>query len=285
MKTLEDCDPPDGYADNTDDCDDARADVNGRRRGLRLHRQRCDTDIDEDDAVDAPTWYGDGDSDGYGLETDTRVQCEQPEGYLDRAGDCDDGNGDINPTRPRSATRSTTTAMETSTTTMPPRRLDRHGLLGGWRQRWVRCRGCPPGLRPSCEQRRERRRLRRRRGCHQPRRRRGLRRDRQRLRRGHRRRRRQPRCLHRRVHTDSDSDGYGDATSPVQACEQPSGTVVDATDCEDGTATSTPPPPRSVMRSTTTVTATSTTTTAPSTHRPRPPGTPTPTATERATPT
>ena len=35
-------------------------------------------------------------------------------------------------------------------------------------------------------------------------------------------------------YADSDSDGYGDATSPVQACEQPSGTVVDATDCEDG---------------------------------------------------
>ena len=33
---------------------------------------------------------------------------------------------------------------------------------------------------------------------------------------------------------DLDGDGYGDAASPVEACEAPSGTVADDTDCDDG---------------------------------------------------
>jgi len=36
---------------------------------------------------------------------------------------------------------------------------------------------------------------------------------------------------------DSDADGYGDAGASDFACTQPAGTVVDATDCDDGDAT------------------------------------------------
>jgi len=35
-------------------------------------------------------------------------------------------------------------------------------------------------------------------------------------------------------YTDGDGDGYGDAASDVSACVQPSGTVTDMTDCDDG---------------------------------------------------
>ncbi len=35
---------------------------------------------------------------------------------------------------------------------------------------------------------------------------------------------------------DTDGDGYGDAASPVQACDAPAATVRDATDCDDSTS-------------------------------------------------
>ncbi|MCB9766124.1 MAG: hypothetical protein H6739_40485 [Alphaproteobacteria bacterium] len=37
-------------------------------------------------------------------------------------------------------------------------------------------------------------------------------------------------------YTDADGDLYGDAASPVEACEAPEGAVSDATDCDDGDA-------------------------------------------------
>ncbi len=41
-------------------------------------------------------------------------------------------------------------------------------------------------------------------------------------------------------YTDSDGDGYGDASLATLACAQPSGTVADASDCDDGDATVNP---------------------------------------------
>ncbi len=49
----------------------------------------CDDDIDED-AVDAPTWHGDADGDGFGGSTFALVSCEQPPGYVAIDDDCDD---------------------------------------------------------------------------------------------------------------------------------------------------------------------------------------------------
>jgi hypothetical protein len=57
----------------------------------------CDGDTDEDDALDADTWYEDGDSDGYGDASSTTTACSQPSGYLVDATDCDDNDDDINP--------------------------------------------------------------------------------------------------------------------------------------------------------------------------------------------
>ena len=58
----------------------------------------CDGLIDEDDdVVDAPTWYADGDLDGFGSIDHPWVTCEQPDGYVEDATDCDDRTESINP--------------------------------------------------------------------------------------------------------------------------------------------------------------------------------------------
>ena len=58
----------------------------------------CDGEIDEN-AVDAPTWYVDGDDDGYTDGDASIVTCTPPEGYFEASGevDCNDSNPDINP--------------------------------------------------------------------------------------------------------------------------------------------------------------------------------------------
>ncbi len=39
---------------------------------------------------------------------------------------------------------------------------------------------------------------------------------------------------------DADGDGYGDASAPLTACEQPSGSLLDSSDCDDGDASVNP---------------------------------------------
>jgi len=93
--TLEDCDPPDGYVANTDDCDDLDEDAYpGAEEVCDEADNDCDTEIDEG-VTD--TFYQDQDADGYGTADDTTEGCSQPTGYATRAGDCDDTDGAISP--------------------------------------------------------------------------------------------------------------------------------------------------------------------------------------------
>ncbi|MFP4598401.1 MAG: MopE-related protein, partial [Persicimonas sp.] len=55
----------------------------------------CDGEVDEDDADDAPTWYGDADGDGFGDPADTVRACEAPAGYVEDGTDCDDDASDL----------------------------------------------------------------------------------------------------------------------------------------------------------------------------------------------
>ena len=56
----------------------------------------CDGEIDTD-ATDGPTRYRDADGDGYGDPATATVMCVAEAGWVDTAGDCDDGDELINP--------------------------------------------------------------------------------------------------------------------------------------------------------------------------------------------
>ncbi len=57
----------------------------------------CDGTVDEDDAIDAKTWYQDADSDGYGNASVTDIDCYQPTGYVADDSDCDDSLAEVHP--------------------------------------------------------------------------------------------------------------------------------------------------------------------------------------------
>ncbi|MBK9648383.1 MAG: FG-GAP repeat protein [Deltaproteobacteria bacterium] len=93
-----DCVAPLGYVDNDADCDDLDP-LSGPGADERCDGEDndCDGDIDED-AIDAPTWTGDKDGDGFGKSSSGQiVSCEAPEGYVDNADDCNDGEAELNP--------------------------------------------------------------------------------------------------------------------------------------------------------------------------------------------
>ncbi len=120
LLTLTACDPPkvtddtgqttpdtcgdadgDGYCGFTDeDCDDNNAEIHPNADEICDGLDNdCDGEVDEDNAVDAPTWYADTDADGWADEASTTTACEQPSGYLsaEAIGDCDDSNPHVNP--------------------------------------------------------------------------------------------------------------------------------------------------------------------------------------------
>ncbi len=92
------CDQPQGYVDDDSDCDDADANqFPGADEYCNGEDDDCDGTVDEDDAVDALTWYLDADADGFGDASVSDIGCLQPNDYVDNADDCDDGDPGVNP--------------------------------------------------------------------------------------------------------------------------------------------------------------------------------------------
>jgi len=92
------CDPPLDHVANADDCDDTDAAVfPGADEYCNGYDDDCDGDTDEDDAVDASTWYEDHDMDGFGADGVTATACDAPPGYVAIGGDCADIDADIHP--------------------------------------------------------------------------------------------------------------------------------------------------------------------------------------------
>ncbi len=59
----------------------------------------CDGEVDEADAIDVGDypWFADVDGDGYGVDSSVVFQCNQPDGYVPEAGDCDDDDPSLHP--------------------------------------------------------------------------------------------------------------------------------------------------------------------------------------------
>jgi hypothetical protein len=92
------CSQPDDHVADATDCDDSDAAVNPAATELcNGVDDDCDGGVDEDDALDAATWYADVDGDGYGDPASSTRACAQPEGHISDATDCDDGETAINP--------------------------------------------------------------------------------------------------------------------------------------------------------------------------------------------
>ena len=91
------CRQPPGFYATAGDCDDFdAASWPGADEVCDEVDNDCDGDVDED-AVDAPTWYGDRDGDGFGSPADVLVSCVARAGYTLNAGDCDDALLSVSP--------------------------------------------------------------------------------------------------------------------------------------------------------------------------------------------
>ncbi|UCD87624.1 MAG: putative metal-binding motif-containing protein, partial [Desulfobacterales bacterium] len=84
--------PPAGYVANAGDCDDAdAATYPGASESCNGWDDDCDGTVDEGCALH----YRDADGDGYGDPSDSTTVPQS--GYVPNAGDCDDGNANVNP--------------------------------------------------------------------------------------------------------------------------------------------------------------------------------------------
>lgn len=89
---VADCSPPASFVADSTDCDDGNPIIYpGAPENCDGLDNNCDGQVDEDSALDAPTWYLDGDSDGYGDLRVSQRACTVPAGYVADSTDCNDG--------------------------------------------------------------------------------------------------------------------------------------------------------------------------------------------------
>ena len=92
------CSAPSGYVADDTDCDDA--DGSSSPGGTEVCDgvdNDCDGTVDNDDAADASDFYLDADSDGYGDSASVSTACSAPSGYVSDSSDCADTDASINP--------------------------------------------------------------------------------------------------------------------------------------------------------------------------------------------
>jgi len=95
---LVQCDQPSGYVLDGDDCDDTDdAQFPGADEYCNGEDDDCDGTVDEDDALDVTSWFADTDGDGYGDDYAMITACDAPSGHVAYSGDCDDSDAAYNP--------------------------------------------------------------------------------------------------------------------------------------------------------------------------------------------
>ncbi|MEZ4235804.1 MAG: MopE-related protein [Myxococcota bacterium] len=89
------CERPEAMVADASDCDDREPSVHpGATDACNGIDDDCDGVIDGDEAR---TWYRDLDNDGVGATDHAVTACAAPDGYVDRPGDCDDGDPSVHP--------------------------------------------------------------------------------------------------------------------------------------------------------------------------------------------
>lgn len=92
------CEAPIDYVIDGTDCDDSDAAVNSAAtEACNGYDDDCDGDTDEAGATGESTFYADIDSDGYGDADSTMAACDMPIGYVADNTDCNDGSGSAHP--------------------------------------------------------------------------------------------------------------------------------------------------------------------------------------------
>jgi hypothetical protein len=99
------CDGSTGYADADGDgfaacadCDDTVATTSPLGTEVCDGADNdCDGTVDNNTALDAATWYNDGDGDGYGDASSTALACDAPTGHVADNTDCDDSTAATHP--------------------------------------------------------------------------------------------------------------------------------------------------------------------------------------------
>lgn len=95
--SISTCSPPSGYVSNGDDCDDTDAALNPSAQEICNNLDDdCDGQAD-DNPIDGSTWYLDQDTDNYGNPSVPYTTCYQPFGYVADNTDCNDRRASINP--------------------------------------------------------------------------------------------------------------------------------------------------------------------------------------------
>ncbi|WP_164009468.1 MopE-related protein [Pyxidicoccus trucidator] len=93
--TTQNCLQPAGYVANALDCNDANASTRpGAAEACDGVDNNCNGQVDENVQ---PTWYWDGDRDGYGNPSVKILACSQPGGYVSNAVDCNDASAISHP--------------------------------------------------------------------------------------------------------------------------------------------------------------------------------------------
>ena len=96
--SLQECTQPIGYVENDTDCNDIESLIfPGAEEHCDLQDNDCDGFIDEEGAIGGSIWYADYDFDGFGDMNNTKIDCQQPFGYVSNSTDCDDTNSIFHP--------------------------------------------------------------------------------------------------------------------------------------------------------------------------------------------